>query len=311
MATTIERAQGRWPGILQHIGIDPAFLRDRHGPCPLCEGTDRFRFDDKDGTGSYFCQGCGAGYGIHLAMKWTGKSMPEVSAEIDRILGHEHLPTQAAQPKRDPRPALRRVARACEALGDRITPVRQYLHSRSLRPSILTQMVASQPYWEDGKREGVYPAMVHLVVNPEGEAATYHVTYLTERGEKAPVSNPRKLMTPVCDWKGGAVRLFPAAPIIGIAEGIETALAAKELFGVPTWAAINAGNLEAFAPPAGTELVHIFADNDASYTGQAAAYALAKRLVTRDRIMAVVHVPSVTDTDFADEFEEREQCSSA
>ena len=39
-------AHGRWPEILAALGIDPAALRNRHGPCPGCGGRDRFRFDD-------------------------------------------------------------------------------------------------------------------------------------------------------------------------------------------------------------------------------------------------------------------------
>ncbi len=53
--STIERARGRWSEILPRLGIDARFLRNRHGPCPLCGGKDRFRFDDRDGSGSYFC----------------------------------------------------------------------------------------------------------------------------------------------------------------------------------------------------------------------------------------------------------------
>ena len=66
---TITRARGRWKEILPQFGIDPKFLTNRHGPCPLCRGKDRFRFDDKDGSGSYFCNQCGPGSGVILIRK--------------------------------------------------------------------------------------------------------------------------------------------------------------------------------------------------------------------------------------------------
>ena len=40
------RAQGAWPAILTGLGLEARYLRNRHGPCPACGGTDRFRFDD-------------------------------------------------------------------------------------------------------------------------------------------------------------------------------------------------------------------------------------------------------------------------
>jgi putative DNA primase/helicase len=32
---TAEEATGRWPGILQQLEIDPAYLRNTQGPCHL------------------------------------------------------------------------------------------------------------------------------------------------------------------------------------------------------------------------------------------------------------------------------------
>ena len=66
---TTTRARGRWKEILAQFGIDPKFLTNRHGSCPLCRGKDRFRFDDKDGSGSYFCNQCGPGSGVILIRK--------------------------------------------------------------------------------------------------------------------------------------------------------------------------------------------------------------------------------------------------
>lgn len=63
-------AKGQWAYILSELfGINASFLRKKHGECPACGGRDRFRFDDKNGSGSYFCNGCGAGDGFSLAMK--------------------------------------------------------------------------------------------------------------------------------------------------------------------------------------------------------------------------------------------------
>jgi putative DNA primase/helicase len=50
----------RWLDILTGLGVPAKFLRNKHGPCPMCGGKDRFRFDDKDGKGTFFCNGCGA-----------------------------------------------------------------------------------------------------------------------------------------------------------------------------------------------------------------------------------------------------------
>ena len=85
---TTYAARGKWYGILRHFGIDDSFLRDRHGPCPLCAGKDRFRWDDKDGSGSYYCNTCGSGDGMKLAIQWTGKEFIQVATEIDGIVGN-------------------------------------------------------------------------------------------------------------------------------------------------------------------------------------------------------------------------------
>ena len=36
------RAHGRWPGILAAQGVPAEALVNRHGPCPMCGGKDRF-----------------------------------------------------------------------------------------------------------------------------------------------------------------------------------------------------------------------------------------------------------------------------
>ena len=62
-------ARGNWKSILSAMaGLSERELSNRHQPCPMCGGVDRYRFDDKDGTGSYICGQCGAGSGMNLLM---------------------------------------------------------------------------------------------------------------------------------------------------------------------------------------------------------------------------------------------------
>jgi putative DNA primase/helicase len=73
---TADEAVGRWPGILQSLGLDPSFLNKKHGPCPICSGKDRYRFDDKGGRGTWICSHCGSGDGFKLLQGVLGWSPP-------------------------------------------------------------------------------------------------------------------------------------------------------------------------------------------------------------------------------------------
>jgi hypothetical protein len=49
----------------------------------------------------------------------------------------------------------------------------------------------------------------------------------------------------------------------GIAEGVETAMAARQLYRIPVWAAVFGGNMRAITPPAWARRITIFSDHDA------------------------------------------------
>ena len=91
MGTATDAAQGRWPEILRELGgLTDKQLTDNHQPCPICGGKDRYRFDDRDGSGSYFCNNCGAGNGMSMLQKKNGWDFKQTATAVERFLGVSH-----------------------------------------------------------------------------------------------------------------------------------------------------------------------------------------------------------------------------
>ncbi len=295
---TSERARGKWRGILLALGVDSKFLGGKHGPCPFCEGRDRFRWDNKDGTGSFFCSQCGAGDGIEFLKRLKGWDFKTAAKEVDEIVGG--VRTEAPKPKVDQKQRVDMLNRLW-ASGKPLSkgdPVCLYLLGRNVLPEsspACLRYVERCPIPFDG---GFAPAMIALVHGLDGVPVNIHRTFLGDpvEGEKR-----KRALMPGDHPDGSAVRLSPVhGSRIGIAEGIETALAATIRFGIPTWAALNSTMLGKWQPPAGVDEVVVFGDCDPAYGGQAAAFALAHRLATRGKIKVEVRIPQVVGLDWAD-----------
>lgn len=78
----VNASKGRWPHILHNMGINVP-ENNKHGACPKCGGKDRFRFDDKNGKGTWFCNHCGNGDGLDLITLVTGKDIKSSCHEIN------------------------------------------------------------------------------------------------------------------------------------------------------------------------------------------------------------------------------------
>jgi putative DNA primase/helicase len=300
MEKITELARGKWPQILKGIGVPEQSLQNKHGPCPCCGGRDRFRFDDKGGNGTFFCTHCGAGTGYKLALLVTGWTTARLSQEIRRLAGGVRSTFLQHKPRDTGHGRVIRILDECRPMKQ-YDAVWNYLAHRGLTPpaDLEVRTHESLPYYEHGQVLGRFPAMVAPVLGPLGELRTVHVTYLNGSGGggKAPVNSPKKIMSAI--GTGGCVRLFPRQPCLGIAEGIETAVAVWQLFGLPTWAALSAHGLEKWEPAGPTREVIVYADNDASNVGQAAGYSLARRLSAKG-ITVNVAIPNETGTDWAD-----------
>uniref|UniRef100_UPI0034D55807 primase-helicase zinc-binding domain-containing protein n=1 Tax=Proteus mirabilis TaxID=584 RepID=UPI0034D55807 len=92
------KANGQWQAILSHLGAEVPL--NTHTACPHCGGKDRFRFDNKDGNGTFICNQCGSGDGLDLVQRVLGVSVTEAAKEVANIIG---IDTRSACP-----PAYRR-----------------------------------------------------------------------------------------------------------------------------------------------------------------------------------------------------------
>ena len=300
-----ERARGRWPGILAVIGVPSKTLRNVHGPCPMpgCGGKDRFRFDNRDGRGTWICNRCGAGDGIDLVERFLGVGFKEAARMIEQHLRAASAVIPSDVPDKRKRQIMVDLWDGAKPIADH-DPAGRYLTRQlgivEMPPPSCLRFTTARCY-ELGMNS-VLPTMVALIEpcddpKPKDDKCALHRTYLDHAGNKAHVTSPRKMLGAMPS--GAAVRLMPHNGVLGIAEGIETALAASVLHNVPVWAALNAGLLEKWMPPASVRAVVIFADNDPNFVGQNAAYTLAGRLKALG-FEVEVRMPAETGSDWAD-----------
>ncbi|EUL66280.1 DNA primase/helicase [Enterobacter hormaechei] len=83
---TVKQACGHWPRILPALGVK--VMKNRHQACPVCGGSDRFRFDDKEGRGTWYCNQCGAGDGLKLVEKVFGVTASEAAGKVSAVTGN-------------------------------------------------------------------------------------------------------------------------------------------------------------------------------------------------------------------------------
>ena len=187
-------------------------------------------------------------------------------------------------------------------------PVTLYLKRRGFGavwplPEVL-RLHRALPYWHGAEKLGTFPAMVAPIIAPDGRTVALHRTYLTRDGRKAEVPTVKKLTGAAGPLAGACIPLHKAQRgVIGIAEGIETALAAWCASGVPTVAAYCAGNLAYWHWPAGVQRIVIFADNDKA--GREAADTLRARAMAM-WLRVEVMMPTDLGADWCDVWEARD-----
>ncbi|ELN3541881.1 TPA: toprim domain-containing protein [Klebsiella pneumoniae] len=249
------KANGYWPSILERLAIP---TNRSEGPCPACGGNTRYRFDNKDNRGTYFCSHCGAGTGLDLVMKVNQCGAREAAELVAEAM---------ALPMPEPKPAREKpqtdIAGKVAALAAKASPGQSaYLASKGLQCPF--------PMLSDGSL---------LLVLKNGADATTGAQVIKPDGSKRLVAGTVK--------KGSfcVVNTGETPETVIIAEGLATALSVQQFRPDATIiAAIDAGNLLPVAQVMrqrypGAQII-IAADNDIKpgepNTGKSAAENAAK-----------------------------------
>lgn len=224
-------------------------------------------------------QGGGPISAIEEVTGLNGRALIIEAAEIAGVApgAPERRAPQVPLPaKRDPAHEIERLINGAVPLAGTVGET--YLRTRGLSDPGSPDLLFHPDLPDFDSRRG-WPGLIALARFANGDRAPgIHRTFLLDDGSaKAPAG--KKMLGTV---KDAAVRLFPMPEggHIGIAEGIETALAAHVLFGTSVWAALSADGLARFQWPEGTTRITIYAD--AGDAGRQAASALSDRLNKAD-----------------------------
>ena len=195
---------------------------------------------------------------------------------------------------RKPSAAALRIWREAEPLG--ASPAKAYLESRGiLAASSALRFHPQTPLGPKG-RTRFLPAMIAAVSLDEGPIAIHRTFLSTEAPTKAAFDKPKRALGSLGE---AAVRLFaPVSGKLGLAEGIESAMSAYALTGIPVWATLGNERFGLVSVPESVTDLHLFVDHDAG--GELAA---SRGLVAyaREGRALQVRKPSSRDTDWNDE----------
>ncbi|MBP2856160.1 toprim domain-containing protein [Dickeya oryzae] len=277
---TQQAAIGRWPDIYQYYGLPPVTGKNHFkGECPICGRRGKLRIDDKNGTGSWICT-CGAGDGWAMLTKATGKDFGTLAGEVDRLIGNVFVrDDQSPAPKSAAQAHREKVVHKFPGLVPlRGTGAEQYLRNRGIT-SLPTEAIR----YCDSQRAngGVFQAIYSLATDDTGALCYLHRTLL-DGDKKADIGAAQKKLTKLqedsyLEHAGSiAIRMFPVATTLGIAEGIETALSCHQLTRCNVWPTLNTAFMKKFRVPRGVTHLIIFADADNNAAGHAAAFECAR-----------------------------------
>jgi hypothetical protein len=176
----------------------------------------------------------------------------------DRAPSRDAAPVRRCEPVEhiEPDPKALALWRSAEPIAD--TLAHRYLRARGLMidPPPSLRFLPTAEYLP----RIFLPAMIAGLQAPDRRVIAAQVTFLDPRGDrKAQGATPRRTFGKM---HGAAVRLGPAGDVLGMAEGVETALAAQQLTGIPCWACLGSQRMARVVIPDAAREINLFGDND-------------------------------------------------
>ena len=290
---TIDIVKNHIPQILSAYGLPP-ITGNKHykGECPICSKRGKFRIDNKENTGSYICV-CSSGDIWKLLIEVTGKDFRTLARELDILLGNVYAKEPIA-PRRDYQLELLAFWRTMTQVKG--TSVNRYLSSRGIwnLPARAMKILGDDS-------ESI---MFCVATNDAGNPVITHQTYL-QGDKKADVDVPKRTQKVDRDRESVidesiAIRLFEPQTCLGIAEGIETALSAHQLYECAAWSVMNSSFMKKFRAPTGVEHLIVFADSDNNGTGMAAAFVCGNANILANNDVKKVTIRYPQEGDFND-----------
>jgi len=295
---TVDAAKGREFEILSYYGIKQH--GKGHQQCPICERRKKFRINTHNETVMYICV-CGSGDIFKLLMQTTGLDFKHLARDIDRIIGNTREYTAPIKPRRDYEKELFQTWKALSPIKN--TSIQRYLNSRGIYK---LPMRAMKMRGDDSQS-----VMFCVATNDQGNPVITHQTYL-HGDNKAQIEVPKRTSKVDKERESVieesiAIRLFDVQTCIGVAEGIETALAACQLYECATWATMNSNFMKKFRAPKGVEHLIVFGDADDNGTGQASAFVCGHANIMANNDVKKVTIRFPESGDFNDVLQEHQK----
>jgi len=188
------------------------------------------------------------------------------------------------------------VIQALRRSGDHVSSIDPATASSSERPVSIDLQPIAERLWREGRGVGRTLAADYLAsrhIASHSAQLRFNGRVQLGRG-RAKFDNPKRLLA---NPGRGTVRIGQPARVLGLAEGVETALAASVIHGFPVWAVLGNERFGLVTIPRCVERLIVLADND---TGGARAAKLANDGLQRDRLTIETLWPPAQHNDWSD-----------
>jgi putative DNA primase/helicase len=264
--TPIDKAlvefQGQWRTVLENYSVKLPNNK-KHGACPVCGGKDRFRFDDKNGLGTWYCSQCPeqSGGGLKLLSMYLGRTTMATAKELIGDDLHRSTAPKRIHTVNHDEVRAANIELAKKGAKLMLDAAKQSTHGYMDNKGLSGEwLVNGEPMMS---REGITPVGDLLLVpvykaNKQGVTELVNIQKITKDGVKRPLFGG--------DMQGVHHVIDGATKNIAIVEGFATGVTINQATKWKCYVSFNTGNLAAAVKQAKADHqeanIIIFGDHD-------------------------------------------------